>query len=342
MGWSLGFDVMEPLRIGVLGAARISDTAIVGPARTTGHRLVAVAARDRSRAEQFAADSDVERVLDSYQAVIDDPEVEAIYNPLPNGLHGPWNLRAIAAGKHVLSEKPSASNAAEARAVRDAVAASNVKFMEAFHYRYHPVITRMLEIAGSGELGELQDIDVNMSFPLTDPDDPRWNMKLAGGAVMDVGCYAIHGLRTLGAVGGGEPSVVSAAAIEREDIPGMDATVEADLVYPSGLSAHFTTSFVVPEMNFSMRITGSEGEAFAHNFCVSSIDDRIDVTVDGQTRTEEMGKRPSYTYQLEAFADHIRNDAPIYSDAEDALVQAEFIDAVYTAAGLPLRPTSTI
>lgn len=333
---------MEPLRIGVLGAARISDKAIVHPARETGHRLVAVAARDRSRAEAFAAESNVERVLDSYQAVIDDPEVEAIYNPLPNGLHGPWNLRAIAAGKHVLSEKPSASNAAEARAVRDAVAASEVRFMEAFHYRYHPVMNRMLEIAGSGELGTLHIIDVHMSFPLTDPDDPRWNFELAGGATMDVGCYAIHGLRTLGAVGGGEPSVVSASAIERDDIPGMDATVEADLAYPSGLTAHFVTSFVVPEMDFTMRIVGSEGEAFAHNFCVSSIDDRIDVSVGDLTRTEEMGKRTSYTYQLEAFADHVRNGAPIHSDAEDAVVQAEFIDAVYTAAGLPLRPISTI
>jgi len=333
---------MEPLRIGVLGAARISDKAIVDPARETGHRLVAVAARDRGRAEAFAASGNVERVLDSYQAVIDDPEVEAIYNPLPNGLHGPWNLRAIAAGKHVLSEKPSASNAAEARVVRDAVANSDVRFMEAFHYRYHPVMNRMMEIAGSGELGTLQNVDVHMSFPLTDPDDPRWSMELAGGAVMDVGCYAIHGLRTLGAVGGGEPSVVSASAIEREDIPGMDATVEADLIYPSGLTAHFITSFVVPEMDFTMRITGSEGEAFARNFCVSSIDDRIDVTVGGLTRTEELGKRASYTYQLEAFADHVRNGAPIHSDADDALVQAEFIDAVYTAAGLPLRPSSTI
>ena len=333
---------MEPLRIGILGAARISGRAIVEPAQLTGHRLVAVAARDRGRAEQFASDSGVERVLDSYQAVIDDPEVEAIYNPLPNGLHGPWNLRAIAAGKHVLSEKPSASNAAEARAVRDAVAGSDVKFMEAFHYRYHPVMNRMLEIAGSGELGALSHIDVHMSFPNDDPTDPRWDLSLAGGATMDVGCYAIHGLRTLGAVGGGEPSVVSASAIEREGSPGMDATMEADLLYPSGLTAHFVSSFTVPEMDFTMRIIGTDGEAFAHNFCVASFDDRIDVTSNGQSRVEALGKKTSYTYQLEAFADHVRNGAPIFNDADDALVQAEFIDSVYQAAGLPVRPASSI
>lgn len=333
---------MEPLRIGILGAARISGRAIVEPAQLTGHRLVAVAARDRGRAEEFAAASGVERVLDSYQAVIDDPEVEAIYNPLPNGLHGPWNLRAIAAGKHVLSEKPSASNAAEARAVRDAVAGSDVKFMEAFHYRYHPVMNRMLEIAGSGELGALSHIDVHMSFPNDDPTDPRWDLSLAGGATMDVGCYAIHGLRTLGAVGGGEPSVVSASAIEREGSPGMDATMEADLLYPSGLTAHFVSSFTVPEMDFTMRIIGTDGEAFAHNFCVASFDDRIDVTSNGQSRVEALGKKTSYTYQLEAFADHVRNGAPIFNDADDALVQAEFIDSVYQAAGLPVRPASSI
>lgn len=333
---------MEPLRIGILGSARISDRAIVEPAHLTGHRLVAVAARDRSRAENFADDHQVERVLDSYQAVIDDPEVEVIYNPLPNGLHGPWNIRALAAGKHVLSEKPSASNAEEARAVRNAAASSTGRFMEAFHYRYHPVMNRMLELAASGELGELQHIDVHMSFPLTKPDDPRWNFALAGGAVMDVGCYAIHGLRTLGSVGGGEPSVISATAIEREDTPGVDATMEVDLVYPSGLSAHFVSSFTVPEMDFTMRITGSEGEAFAHNFCAGGIDDRITVTAAGKTRVEEMGKKSSYTYQLEAFADHVRNGAPIFNDAADALIQAEFIDSVYRAAGLPTRPTSTI
>ncbi|HEV3463343.1 MAG TPA: Gfo/Idh/MocA family oxidoreductase, partial [Actinomycetota bacterium] len=113
----MGGQSPEPLRIGVLGAARIAALAIVDPARTTGDRLVAVAARDRRRAEAFAASHGVERVLDTYADVVTDPEVEVVYNPLANGLHGPWNLAAIAAGKHVLTEKPSASNAEEAREV---------------------------------------------------------------------------------------------------------------------------------------------------------------------------------------------------------------------------------
>ena len=129
---------MEPLRIGILGASRITPDALVIPAELTGHRLVAVAARDTERAQAFADEHGVERVVDSYQAVIDDPEVEAIYNPLPNGLHGPWNIRALQAGKHVLTEKPSASNADEAREVRDAHTATDVAFMEAFQLPLPP------------------------------------------------------------------------------------------------------------------------------------------------------------------------------------------------------------
>ena len=110
----------EPLRIGILGAARITERSLVAPARASGHRLVAVAARDRSRAEAFAAAHGVERTLGSYADLLADPEVDVVYNPLANGLHGPWNLAALTAGKHVLSEKPSASNAEEAEEVREA------------------------------------------------------------------------------------------------------------------------------------------------------------------------------------------------------------------------------
>jgi predicted dehydrogenase len=136
---------MEPLRIGILGAARIAGKAIAEPAKLTGARLVAVAARDSDRAEAFAAEHGVERVHASYDDVINDPEVEAIYNPLANGLHGPWNLKAIAAGKHVLTEKPSASNATEAAQVRDAARERGVTVMEGFHYLFHPVTRRLQE-----------------------------------------------------------------------------------------------------------------------------------------------------------------------------------------------------
>ena len=333
---------MPGLSIGILGAARITPTALIEPVSHTGHRLVTVAARNSGRAAEFAREHGIERVSDSYQDVIDDPEVDVIYNPLPNGLHAPWNLRALAAGKHVLSEKPSASTAAEAREVRDAVADSDLVFMEAFHYRYHPVIHRMVELTGNGELGEVEHVEVVMGFPLQRPDDPRWNFELAGGAMMDVGCYALHGLRTLGAVLGGEPRVNSASATPHDADPRVDAELSADLSFTSGATAHFRSSFLLPEMTFTMHIRGSEGEALAHNFCVAALDNRITVVSGGERRVEHHGDKTTYTYQLEAFGRAVRDGEDIPTNAEDAVTQAGLIDQSYEAAGLPLRPRSAL
>ncbi|MFL5795389.1 MAG: Gfo/Idh/MocA family protein, partial [Actinomycetota bacterium] len=223
-----------PLRIGLLGAARIAALAIVDPAHTTGDRLVAVAARDRRRAEAFAASHGVERVLDTYADVVADPEVEVVYNPLANGLHGPWNLVAIAAGKHVLTEKPSASNAEEAREVRDAATAAGLTLLEGFHYLYHPVTRRLHELLATGELGQLRGVEVDMVIPAPADDDPRWSLELAGGALMDLGCYSLHAHRMLTPWAGGPPRVVAARCGERAGHPGVDEWLEADLEFPSG------------------------------------------------------------------------------------------------------------
>ena len=197
---------MEPLRIGVLGAARIAGLAIVKPASITGDRIVVVAARDRRRAEAFATRQGVERVVDSYDDVVSDPEVEVVYNPLANSLHGPWNLAAIAAGKHVLSEKPFASNADEARDVRDAAATTELTVLEGFHYLYHPVTRRLHTLLDSGELGTLRQVEVVMDTPTPNDDDPRWSLQLAGGALMDLGCYALHAHRMLAPWASGPPA----------------------------------------------------------------------------------------------------------------------------------------
>lgn len=170
----------EPLRIGILGAARIAEKAIVAPARAGGHRLVAVAARDTERAKEFAAANGVERVVEDYASVLADPEVEVIYNPLANGLHGPWSLAAIRAGKHVLAEKPFASNATEAAHIRDMTARSEVSVMEGFHYLFHPVVIRLHQLLAEGTLGELRRVEVDLAMPEPDASDPRWSLPLAG------------------------------------------------------------------------------------------------------------------------------------------------------------------
>lgn len=333
---------MDPLRVGILGAARITENALIIPAHLTGHNLAAVAARSRDRAVEHARQHGIERVLESYRDVVEDPDIDAVYNPLANGLHGPWNIEALRAGKHVLSEKPSASNAEEARRVRDVATTSTGHFMEAFHYRYHPVMHRMIELAGSGELGTIEHVEVSMGFPLENPEDPRWVFDLAGGALMDVGCYAVHALRSLGTVLGGEPALEQASAVPAAHDDRVDAELSATLSYPSGVTAGFHSSFVVPEMTFTLNITGSTGSALAHNFCIASLDDRISVSAKGDKRVENLGVKSSYTYQLEAFVAHIREGNPIYSGAEDAVVQAELLDACYQAAGFPLRPVSAV
>ncbi|MFI6832116.1 Gfo/Idh/MocA family protein [Kribbella sp. NPDC050241] len=333
---------MEPLRIGILGAARIAGRAIAEPARSSGARLVAVAARDRDRAEAFAAEHGVEKVHVSYDDVIADPEVEAIYNPLANSLHGPWNLKAIAAGKHVLTEKPSASNATEAAAVRDAAAERGVVLMEGFHYVFHPVTRRLHELLAKGELGDLQHVETTMVMPPPPEDDPRWSLPLAGGAVMDVGCYALHAQRMVAPWAGGAPRLVSARAGERKRLPGVDEWLNADLEFPNGATGSVRTSMAAETLDFSCRIVGTRGEAFAPSFVLPHLDDRVIVTTKEDHWVEQLGRKSSYAYQLEAFTARIRNGAPLPIDADDAVATMTLIDECYRTAGLEPRPTTTL
>ncbi|MFF7170842.1 Gfo/Idh/MocA family protein [Streptomyces pseudovenezuelae] len=328
----------EPLRIGVLGAARISASSLIGPARATGHRVVAVAARDRARAEAYAAEHGVERVAVSYTELIADPEVEVVYNPLANGLHGPWNLAALAAGKHVLSEKPSASNAEEAAEVREAAAKAGTVFMEAFHYLFHPVTRRLHEVLASGEIGELRHVETMVAIQAPAASDPRWSLPLAGGAVMDLGCYSLHALRVLAPWAGGAPRLVSARGGERAGAPGVDEWLDADLAFPGGATGSARCHMAYDRLEMSCRIIGSRGEVLAPNFVLPHTDDRVVVrTADGE-RTERLGTRSSYTYQLEAFADRVRGGAPLPLDPDDAVSTMTLIDTAYRAAGFEPRP----
>ena len=204
---------MTTVRIGILGAAKIAPSALVKPARDVERvEVVAVAARDRVRADAFASKWSIPKVHDSYEALVADAEVDAIYNPLPNGLHAPWTIAALEAGKHVLCEKPLTSNADQARQVAAVAERTGNVLMEAFHYRYHPLMVRAVEVAQSGELGELRHVESWMQIPLLKRHDIRFDLSLAGGAVMDLGCYSIHQLRSLT---GEEPKVVAASAKER-------------------------------------------------------------------------------------------------------------------------------
>ncbi|MFI5511181.1 Gfo/Idh/MocA family protein [Mycobacterium sp. NPDC051804] len=318
------------LRIGVLGASRIAEPAIVGPAHELGHRLVAVAARDPQRAQVFADKYGVERVVASYEDVINDPEVDVVYNPLANALHAPWNLAAVAAGKPVLSEKPFARNRTEAVRVAEAADAAGVPVVEAFHYLYHPVTRRALELAGDGTLGDITHVEVRMAMPEPDDGDPRWSLELAGGALMDLGCYGLHVMRRLG-----QPSVVRAHAKERS--PGIDAWCDVELVFPSGATGLSANSMVGDDYSFTIQIVGTKGDVLVHNFIKPQADDRITIRTPLGSTVEHLGTRTSYTYQLEAFAAHVLHGAPLPVNNVDAVENMSYIDAAYRAAGMDPR-----
>lgn len=329
---------MEPLRIGVLGAARISELSIIGPAAATGTRLVAVAARDKDRAEAFAHKHGIDRVHESYADVIDDPEVDAIYNPLANGLHAPWNKAAILAGKHVLSEKPFASNMAEAAEVRDLAHGRSLVVFEGFHYLYHPLMRRLMSLLEGGELGALQRVESTMFMPAPSADDPRWSLDLAGGALMDLGCYALHAQRVLGVFAEGEPQLVDATGAERPGAPGVDEWTQAHLEFPSGATGTARCSMVSEDWDMSLRVVGSAGEALIPDLLYQRYDDRIIISSGAGARTEHCGDATSYTYQLRAFIDAVRHGAPYRTDADDAVATMSLIDACYRAIGLGPRP----
>ncbi|RTL66968.1 MAG: Gfo/Idh/MocA family oxidoreductase [Pseudonocardiaceae bacterium] len=323
------------LRIGILGAARISGQAIVDPARATGDRLVAVAARDPARAKDFAASHQVERVVGSYAELVTDPEIDIVYNPLANAFHGPWNVEAVQAGKHVLTEKPFASNAVEARAVRDAAAAAGVTIVEGFHYVHHPVALRLRSLVESGALGTIERIETHFRMPAPPSGDPRWQLDLAGGATMDLGCYALHLHRFLGS----SPRVVAARAGERAGHPGVDEWLEADLLHADGVTGLAHSHMASDHWRITCRVIGSRGEALAHNIVLPQQDDRVTVTIDGRERTEHLGTRSTYTYQLDALGAHLRGERPFPLHVDDAVATAELIDSAYTAAGLSPRPS---
>jgi predicted dehydrogenase len=327
------------LRIGLLGASRIAESAIVGPAAELGHRLVAVAARDRGRAEAFAEKYGVERVLGSYEEVIADPEVDVVYNPLANSLHAPWNLAAIEAGKPVLSEKPFADNRAQAEQVADAARAAGARVLEGFHYFFHPVTQRAFELASDGTIGRVTGVEVRMAMPAPDDTDPRWSYDLAGGALMDLGCYGLHIMRSLGRLDvpgvDGPPSIVSAAAQLRS--PEVDATAEVRLVFPGGATGLSTNSMVAEAFSFTIGIAGTAGDLLVHDFIRPNRDDRITIRTAAGTIVEHLGTRASYTYQLEAFAEHVLRGTPLPFGVDDAVENMALVDAAYRAAGLSPR-----
>jgi predicted dehydrogenase len=321
------------VRIGVLGAAAIVPMALLRPAvHEPDVAVTAIAARDQDRARLFAAKHHIPTVHRDYDALLADSAIDAVYNPLPNGLHGRWTIAALEAGKHVLCEKPFTANAEEAEAVAGVARGSGRVVMEAFHYRYHALTQRMLDLRG--ELGEIRRIDTWFSFPLLPAGNIRWNLGLAGGATMDVGCYAMHLLRTLA---GAEPEVRAATAKVR--YPGVDRSMRAEVAFGDGRTGSIDVSMLSHRIfTAGARVVGEHGTMRVFNPFQPHLFHRLSLRIGGRRRVEHVARQPStYAAQLKVFAAAVSRGEPYATGVDDAVANMRALDACYAAAGLPRR-----
>jgi predicted dehydrogenase len=323
------------VRFGTLGAARITPVALVRPARQVAEAtLDAVAARDRTRADAFAAKHGIPRVHASYDDLIADPDLDAIYVPLPNGRHAEWAIRAMEAGKHVLCEKPLTSNADQAREVAAAAARTGRVLVEAFHWRYHPMAQRMIDVVRSGELGEVRHVESSMCIPLPMLNDIRYQLDLGGGAVMDTGCYTISMVRHLA---GEEPEVRSAQATMLRR--GVDRAMQAELSFASGATGRVTCSLLSRRLfAINARVVGTLGELRAFNPVGPQYGPHgLRIRTEQGSRRERFTRTPTYVFQLQAFCDAVLRGTSVPTGPDDAIANMEVVDAVYRAAHLDPR-----
>jgi predicted dehydrogenase len=323
------------LKIGVLGAARIAKDALIKPARKVdGVEVVAIAARDRQRAGEAAAKHGIPNVFDGYEAMLADPGIDAVYIPLPNGLHGRWTLKAIDAGKHVLCEKPFTANADEARKVAKAANGSKVVVMEAHHSSHHPQTKRAAEIVRSGMLGQLESAEAAFIVPMPPSGDIRWNVALAGGSLMDLGCYPVRWLRD---VLGVAPTVTSATAVDRS---GIDASMDARLDYAGVPGRVRAAMWGTPPLLIEASVRGSAGLMKVRMPFAPQIKGKISVDGPDLRIREKADTHASYAYQLEAFRDAVVAGGPNLTDGDAAIETMQTIDDIYLAAGMDVRQPS--
>ena len=325
-----------PLRIGVLGAAAIVPTALTNPAKSVSEvQVLAIASRDLKRAYQFSKKYYIPRVHQTYSALLADHDIDAIYNPLPNSLHAEWTIKALKAGKHVLCEKPFASNAAEAEEMARVAKETGRVLSEAFAYRYHPLTARIKQIITSGALGKIKHLEAEFSFLLPSPNNIRYNYDLAGGALMDSGCYPVSLVRYLA---GAEPQVERAEA--RLYRPQVDSKMSADLSFEDGRTARIVCGMLSPRLFRSiLKVEGETGSLHVLSPFQPHVFHRLTIKKETGTIKERVPGENSYTLQLRAFVRAIRNGIKLNTDPTDAIGNMRVIDAIYEKAGLNKRGT---
>ncbi len=325
------------LRIGLLGAARITPKAVI--AASSGIESVSitrVAARDLRRATEFAQANGIDGVSESYQALVEADDVDVVYNPLPMNLHAEWTIAALQAGKHVLCEKPFASNASEAAEMVRVAEAEGRILGEAFHHYYHPMFQHVLDVVRNGAIGSVTNASAFFNIAIPQPDI-RWDYATSGGSLMDLGCYPVHWVRH---VVGEEPTVTSAVATVGPEH--IDGAMSADLTFPGGATGHIESSMINESDpgNISMEITGTTGSISVVNPLSPQSGNTVTIRSESGETSAEFKAGDTYNHMLRAFCDHVVHGLPFPTKGDDAINNMAAIDAIYTAAGLPIRGTA--
>jgi D-xylose 1-dehydrogenase (NADP+, D-xylono-1,5-lactone-forming) len=321
-------------RWGILSTANIGAKRVIPAIHNSHNGLVhAVASRNQQRAQQFAARLNIPKAHGSYEALLTDPDIDAIYIPLPNAMHAEWCLKAAEAGKPVLCEKPLATDADQAQQMVDAFAERNILFAEAFMYRFHPQHQRVHELIASGGIGELRVINATFSFAVRDAGNIRLNKDLAGGALMDVGCYCVNAMRWLTAE---EPQQAQAFA----DFGGasdVDETLTGILRFPSGVVGHFDASLRLHRCH-QYEVRGTQGRIVVETAFVPDLTPGAMTTVhhwQGDDYNEmRIPTQDQYQLMVEDFAHALQTGGAVRYPPQDAVQNMRAIDMLITAARL--------
>ena len=306
---------------GILSTADINRKLLAGAAESDDVDVVAVGSRDLQRAEEFARTWNIPRAYGTYEELLADPDVEAVYIPLPNTMHSEWSIKAMEAGKHVLCEKPFSRHIGDVERAFDAADATGMHLSEAFMYRHHPQTVRLAEIVASGAIGELRVIRSVFSYSLYDADNIRLRPDVEGGALMDVGCYCISGARLLG----GEPeSVVGAAHIGSS---GTDWVFAGMMRFPGDVVALFDCGTSLPNRD-ELEAIGTEGSVFLDDpwHCGTPV---IELRRNDSVERIEIEAANPYRLELEDLNAAIRGERAPLLGREDAMGQARAIDALF-------------
>jgi len=313
------------LRLGLLSTARINGAILGGAAESALVEVVAVASRDAVRAREYAREHLIPRAHGSYDDLLADQGVDAVYVSLPNRLHHEWTQRALAAGKHVLCEKPYSRRPAEVEEAFDAAERSGLVLMEAFMYRHHPQMRRVVELVSGGAVGRLRAIRAVFTFRLDDASNVRMQTKLDGGALMDVGCYCVSGARLLA----GEPVRVQAEQVAGET--GVDVAFHGLLRFAEDVVAEFHASFLAPRAQ-ELEAIGDEGSLVVEAPWRADWGGDLLLRRNDDVERVEIEPADPYLLELDNFAAAVEGRAEPLLGREDALGQARAIDALYRAA----------